>query len=507
MNINILEYLEKTASTFPEKIALIDGKQKISFKELRTFSKILSLDLIKLGFLNKPIAVLLPKSTKCVIADIAITYSGNMFMNLDIKTPVTRIGNILGNIQPIAIITNLSCQEIIPSQFAFIKQIIIEEIDFNLSNDSIFPENVSPRIIDTDPWCIINTSGSTGTPKGVVLNHKSYIDYTEWAINTFHFTEEDILGVLSPTIFDHYNYEICLMMAKGCTLVLLDNLMAPFPVKLLESLKENDVTYIFWVPSIMVNIANMDLLRKISLPSIRMVWFAGEVFPTRQFNYWKQNLSYATFVNLYGPVEASVDCTYYVVERDFNDDEPIPIGNPCRNTDILILNTADQLSGIYEEGELCIRGTSLAMGYYNNPDLTKASFIQNPFNKSYPEIIYRTGDIVYKNDRGEMVFKGRKDSLIKHMGYRIELNEIEHIIIDTLKLVDSGCVLYNKNKKEITLFYQSKNNPSISEMKKTISEILPKYMIPTRFHKLNVLPRTTSGKIDRLNLNNLINNE
>ena len=249
----------------------------------------------------------------------------------------------------------------------------------------------------------------------------------------------------------------------------------------------------------------MDLLRKIALPELRTVWFAGEVFPTKQFNYWKNCLPEVKFVNLYGPIEITLDCTYFIVEREIKEDEPIPIGFPCRNSDILILNDKNEIATLKEEGELCVRGTSLAMGYYNNPEKTSAAFVQNPLNNSYPEIIYRTGDIVFKNEIGEIIFKGRKDSMVKHMGYRIELGEIEHVIINSLKLVENGCIVYNHNKKEITLFYESQSNISIADMKKAISNVFPKYMIPTVFHQMDILPRNTNGKIDRLQLSQKIN--
>ena len=156
-----------------------------------------------------------------------------------------------------------------------------------------------------------------------------------------------------------------------------------------------------------------------------------------------------------------------------------------------------------EEGELCVRGTSLAMGYYNNPEKTAAAFVQNPLNKAYPEIIYRTGDIVLKNSLGEFVFKGRKDSLIKHLGYRIELGEIEHVVVNTLKLVKNACIVYQFEKKEIILFYESEHEIETSNFRKSLLTILPKYMLPTRFVKLTELPRNTNGKIDRLALKNL----
>ena len=147
------------------------------------------------------------------------------------------------------------------------------------------------------------------------------------------------------------------------------------------------------------------------------------------------------------------------------------------------------------------------MGYYRNPGKTSEAFVQNPLNSSYPEIIYRTGDIALKNERGEIIFKGRKDTLIKHMGYRIELSEIEHVIINTLKLVENGCVVYNFVNKEITLFYESKIELSVADFKKTISEVFPKYMVPTIYYKMNELPRNINGKIDRLLLNSMLNND
>jgi acyl-coenzyme A synthetase/AMP-(fatty) acid ligase len=210
----------------------------------------------------------------------------------------------------------------------------------------------------------------------------------------------------------------------------------------------------------------------------------------------------ATFVNLYGPTEITVDCTYYVVNRELRDDEPIPIGRACRNTDILILKADGQLAGKQEEGELCVRGSSLAMGYYNNPEKTAAAFVQNPFNTAYPERIYRTGDIVYVNERDEIIYKGRNDSLIKHMGKRIELGEIEHVIINTLHLVKNGCAVYDHNKKEIVFFYEAEEEIPVAQLRKQIGVALPKYMIPTRYVFMKEMPRNTNGKIDRLLLKN-----
>ncbi len=501
MKYNILDYFNETINSSGDKIAVIEGEKNISFCELNAKSKVLANILIdEVKNLNKPIAVYLPKSIESVIADIAITMSASVYMNLDIKSPVGRIKNVLDIISPSIVITNTLNFNTVREISGSCAIINIDEIDFNQPYNEFIIEKRLEIIIDADPLCIINTSGSTGTPKGVVLNHRSFIEFTEWSLKTFNFSDTEIIGSLSPLVFDIYSFELCLLMSKGSTLVLIPDSLAAFPIKILNILEEQKVTFIFWVPTIMVNISNMDLLSNIELSSLKLVWFAGEVFPTKQFNYWKKNLPNATFVNLYGPIEITLDCTYHIVNGELKEDEPLPIGIPCRNTDILILNDENKLVEKGEEGELCVRGTSLAMGYYNNSKKTSEVFVQNPLNSSYPELIYRTGDMVILNDNNEILFKGRKDSLIKHLGYRIELGEIEHTVVNKLKLAKNVCVVYQNEKKEITMYYESDVEIPKSEFRKSIGTLLPKYMIPTTYIRLDLLPRNTNGKIDRLYL-------
>ncbi len=502
MKINLIDFFEETVAKHPAKTAVVDQDRALTFEELKEKAKFLAGILAeKSGQVNRPIAVFLPKSVNAVLADLAITYTNNIFMNLDIKMPFERINNILDTIKPALIITNREQgQRLQGVDKDYLKIINIDELSFS-EIDIRSPSPARIKMVDTDPFCIINTSGSTGTPKGVVLNHRSFIDYTVWAVETFNFNGEETLGVLSPLVFDHYVYEICLMMTKGSTLILIPPSLSSFPIKILEILKRHQVNYIFWVPTIMVNIANMDLLSKIELPELKMVWFAGEVFPTKQFNYWRRQLPQATFVNLYGPTEITVDCTFYVVERHIADQEPIPIGRARRNCDVLVLNDQNQPITKGEEGELCVRGSSLAMGYYNNPDKTVMAFVQNPLNNSYPELVYRTGDIVTENDHGELVFKGRRDTMIKHLGYRIELSEIEHVIINHLSLVKNGCAVYQPQRQQIVFFYEGPRGMSAGDFRKAIGRSLPKYMVPSLYCHVKQLPRTSSGKIDRLSLN------
>jgi acyl-coenzyme A synthetase/AMP-(fatty) acid ligase len=187
------------------------------------------------------------------------------------------------------------------------------------------------------------------------------------------------------------------------------------------------------------------------------------------------------------------------VDREMADYEKLPIGFPCRNTDILILNEQNQPVQVDEPGELCVRGSSLAMGYWNNLERTAQAFVQNPLNPYYPELIYRTGDIVYRNARGEIMFIGRKDFQIKHLGYRIELGEIEHAVL-RVEGVRNACVVYQKEQKEITLFYESDQELSPAVIRERLGTFVPKYMFPTVFHRMEQLPRNPNGKIDRQNL-------
>ena len=501
MKVSLIELFEETVKKYPQKVAVIDKDREIVFSDLHRKSLQLASALMALGIgQNRPVGVFLDKSIESVYADLGILYAGDFYMNLDIKTPAERIRNILQLVEPAAIISTTrqikSIEGIIPSTM---KVILLDEAGGTADVDSADIIGRLSTIIDTDPSCIINTSGSTGTPKGVVLNHKSFFDFIDWAIDTFHFDDDLVMGSLSPIVFDIYSFELCMLMAKASTLVVLPAHLAAFPAKILEVLEQHKVNFLFWVPTIMVNIANMDLLSAFKLKSLRTVWFAGEVFPTKQFNYWHHHLSEVTFANLYGPIEITLDCTYYIINKEIPDEEPLPIGYPCRNTNILILDDEDHVvtePGV--EGELCVRGTSLAMGYYNNPEKTAVVFVQNPLNKAYPELIYRTGDIVCLNDEGLIVFKGRKDNIVKHMGYRTDLGEIEHVIINTLKLVKNGCIVYNQRDKQITLFYEAAEEIPVPEFRLQIGKVLPKYMIPTAFHHLEQLQRNANGKIDRL---------
>ena len=465
MQINVLEYLDRTAARFPEKPAVVDEQVTYTYAELAHRARATAAEIARrTNARNAPIAVRMPKSADAIATFFGILASGNFYVPLDVRSPEERTRKILENLEPALVLTEMPAGNV---------------------DDTTAPL-APPGTIDTDPAYVIYTSGSTGTPKGVVIPHRGIIDYIDWAATAFAIDEHDVIGSQSPLFFDNSTLDLYACIATGATLVVIPEALFTFPQRLVEFIASRKITFVFWVPSALVHVANTGVLANTPLPDLENVLFAGEVMPNRQLNIWRDHLPHARFANLYGPTEITVDCTYYVVDRAFRDDEPLPIGFPCRNTDVLII-----------DDELCVRGSSLALGYWNDPEKTAAAFAQNPLNPHYPERIYRTGDLVRLNEHGEIVFLGRKDSQIKHLGYRIELGEVE-LACGAVTGVRNACTLYDGN--EIWMIYEAASEIAPAAIRQDLARSLPKYMIPTKFRRIDELPKNANGKIDRLAL-------
>jgi amino acid adenylation domain-containing protein len=487
----------------------VDGERSWTFEELAASAQQCAAQIVReTPATNRPIAVYLPKSAQTIVADLAILYSGNCYTNLDVKSPPARTKAILANVAPQLVITSREYRDQMVALGVPDRHVLLldEALDRPVGEERAELACRRARAIDTDPVCIINTSGSTGIPKSVAMHHRSIIDFIDWVTDRFDFCETDSIGSLSPFYFDIFTLELFVSLLSGATLCLVPDGLSAFPLRLLQFLSEKRITFIFWVPSIMVQIANTGTLCQVDLACLKKVFFAGEVFPTKPFNDWRRHLPHALFVNLYGPIEITVDCTYFVVDREFDDSEPLPIGVPCRNTQILILKAENQLAGPNETGEICVRGSSLALGYWNNPERTAAAFVQNPLRTAYPEPIYRTGDLGFWNDRGEIMFVGRKDYQIKHLGYRIELGEIENAL-GCIEAINEACVLYHKEAQAITLFFTSHESLSPAQIRQQLAARLPKYMLPTVFRQLDEMPHNPNGKIDRQRLSDQLDQQ
>lgn len=500
MKIHSTNYLENTVSKFPNKIAIEDSEGEITFKKLQEKALKIAIAVNVISEMsNKPVGVLLPKSKESIVSFVGANYSGNFYIPLDIKSPNERLSKIINKLEANVIITNDEGEKKL-NELGYISNIVNyqEAISNDISKeevDEVYTKWATK--IDTDPIYSIFTSGSTGTPKGVLISHKGVIDYIEWAKVTYNITEKEVIGSQAPFYFDNSTLDVYLMLATGATLVIVPEEKYMFPLKLIEYINEKDINFVFWVPSVLVNVANFKALETLLPTSLKKILFAGEAMPNKHLNYWRKHYPEALYSNLYGPTEITVDCTYYIVDRPFKDDESLPIGKPCRNSGVLILNEKDELAKQGEIGELCVRGSSLAFGYYKDPEKTAEVFVQNPLNKEYPEIIYRTGDLVQLNEREEILFLGRKDSQIKHMGYRIELGEIENAILG-VDFVDNACVLYDDVKKQIVAFYigDGKHN----QIRRELMVTLPKYMVPTKWHQMDKFPLNANGKINRKEL-------
>lgn len=495
MQKSVIEYLVNSAVKHPQKIAVQDSTGSITFSELLRSAFVIA-DVIKVqGLWRSPIGVYIPKGCHMVQAFAGINMSGNFYVPLDTKSPDTRIQSILKVLESEAIITDKAHEQQV-RQMCDKVVFVIEDV---LENEPMTDADASQYLadqIDTDPVYAIFTSGSTGTPKGVVISHRGVIDYIDWAVGRFGFTSDAVIGNQAPFYFDNSTLDIYLMYATGATLDIIPEVHFTFPAQLVDYMNEHKISFVFWVPYALINVANYDVLKDQEMPYLKDIFFAGEVMPNKHLNYWRRYLPHCRYANLYGPTEITVDCTYYEVDREFADDEPLPIGKACRNSGVLILTDQKREAGVNEEGELCVRGSSLALGYYNDWEKTQQAFIQNPLNKHYPETIYCTGDIVYRNERGEIMYVGRKDSQIKHNGYRIELGEIENAILAS-KLVDNCCATYDFNNKKIVLFYQAEKEVSKGEFRKGVANRIPRYMIPTDYYREDALKQNGSGKIDR----------
>lgn len=326
---------------------------------------------------------------------------------------------------------------------------------FKAEENAAALDTVRAESIDTDPVYIVFTSGSTGVPKGVTGCHRALIDYANALCPVIGADEESVFAMQVPLYVDACMKELLSVIKCGSTACLMQQSMFMSPIKAVEFLNEHRVNTLCWVASALTIISGLGAFEDIKPLYMRTVCFGSEVFPVKQLRLWKEACPGARFINLYGPTEATGMSFYFVVDRELSDGEPIPAGRPFDNTGFMLLRDDDTQALPGETGEICIRGTALTHGYFDDPERTAAAFTQNPLNPHYPELIYRTGDLGRLNERGELVFVSRKDQQIKNMGHRIELGEIE-ACADGCEGVVRSCCLFDKQKGKIFMFYMAR---------------------------------------------------
>lgn len=493
MQRNILQYLEKTVGEFPTKLAYVSEEIELTFQQVYDHTRSIGTFLLKKGLTKEPVVVFMGKDPRTIESYMGTVYSGCYYVPIDEEMPKHRVELIFESLQPKAIICDKKTKDLV-HEFSFQGQIFEYETMIQEKVDDRLLLEIRKIQIDTDPIYIVFTSGSTGTPKGVIACHRSVIDYIDHLSQILEVDEHTVFGNQTPLYVDASLKEVYSTMKKGATTYLIPKSLFMFPIKLVEYLNQYKINTVCWVVSALTMISAFKTFDKIIPEYLHTIAFGSEVFPIKQFNLWRNVLPQSKFINLYGPTETTGMCCYYKVDREFTEEEVIPIGIPFENTHIMLLNDENKEALMGEVGELCVRGTSLTHGYYRNPEKTNESYVQNPLNPLYPELIYRTGDLAKKNERGELLFISRKDFQIKHMGHRIELGEIE-AVASRMDDIKAACCIFDDDKKKIVLYYVG--DTTKKEIIDFFKTMLPRYMIPNVLEAIDHMPLTTNGKVNR----------
>ena len=459
--ISVLDILEETAKRLPNKIFIQDETDELTYDQYRK-------EAIRIGYaihrkLNgvkkSPIILFMDKNCVSAVCLAGILYSGNFYIVMDTKTPIDRLKSTLKTLETAVIISSIKETSKLRKIGYEGDVIILEEIldSWGTIGDKEIGtiKAITRDIIDTDLMYVIFTSGSTGIPKGVAAMHRSVVDYIESSIDYIGIEEDDIIGNQGPFYTDIPLRDIFMAMKAGATTCITPQRFFMSPKKLLQYLDVHRVTKLMWVPTAYRLLYQFDALSKIRPSTIKKILFVGEPIPIPVFRYMRKYYPNADYRQLYGPSEITGVCTYYNISRDYSDGENIPIGWPFPNTGILLLDEKGAevpKTDTVSEGEICVYGTCLTAGYYNDPEKTSHVFIQNPTVKAYNSLIYKTGDIARYNEEGALVFVSRRDYQIKHGGRRIELGEIENAFL-MIKGVSAACCIHNREKDQLVIYY------------------------------------------------------
>ena len=494
---NVLSYLYETVEKGGDRPAFSDERETYSFRAMKDAAESVGSFLLHRGIDRRPVAVFMKKSVREIAAFFGVIAAGSFYVPLDEEMPAGRIQLILDNVQAPLVICDGDTLEKAREFDLHGGEAVLFDLCAAEVPDLPALQNARDRALDTDPIYIVFTSGSTGIPKGVAACHRSVIDYVEQLSEVLGFNENTVFGNQSPLYFDACLKELYPTLKFGAHTHLIPRRLFSTPAALVEYLNERRVNTVCWVVSALTMISAFDTFSVVKPEYLKTVAFGSEVFPVKQFLYWRRALPDAVFTNLYGPTEGTGMCCYYRVEREPTAEDPIPIGRPFPNREILLLDEEGKRVKDGETGEIYLRGNAVTLGYYNDPERTAAAFVQNPLQSAYPEILYRTGDLAYRNGRGELVYVSRRDHQIKHMGHRVELGEIE-VNVDLLPQVKLSAAIYDAEKKKIVLYYLG--DCAEKDLEALLKTRLPRYMMPGRIFRLEEMPFTANGKIDRLAL-------
>lgn len=550
---NVLEWLEATVEKYPDKPAFSDTESSITFAQVYDIARNTGAYLIdKLGVDRTPVAVFAGRKMVTPAYFLGVVYAGRPYAPIDASLPDKRIEKILENLCPRAIVADRESLEHVESivdelaksegfeqpqifvaedisRFEWIVgadgnckisestgdavTVCEEETDGNAAEnekdtdggvvavrveetDDKSPEKLAAvrrQMSMTDPLYIIYTSGSTGNPKGVMTSHLSLMTYINAYCDVMHIEGDDVLGNQSPLDYIAAIRDIYLPLKTGCSTAIIPKEYFMEPNALFDYMNEKKVSSVGWSVSAFTILTSLGAFEEVGLKSLRKICFSGSVMPCRVLRKWQENLPEAHFVNQYGPTEATASCTYYSVDHTVEEDEVLPIGQAYDNYRVFLIDEHGNEPAVGEQGEICVCGPILALGYYNDQKRTDAAFTLNPINKAYPERMYRTGDYGRLDEDGILHFCGRMDRQIKHMGHRVELDEVEHAA-NVVEGVAESCVIYNKAKEVLILFYTG--DCDRRSLALALRDELPGFMVPRKIKKLEQLPKLPNGKYD-----------
>lgn len=497
------QYAKKTALRYP------DGAE-VSFSELNTISTRLAVFLKKQGYCaGDVVAIFNEKSVLGYALLLACLKTGIIYTNLDAASPWLRIKKILSTCKPRAVFYDVNPGQVFPEivqEFSAINIHLLNESDINQTDTTTHEQQtINSAIHGSMPAYIMFTSGSTGFPKGAVMTHQNLLNFIEWGNQTFSVKPEDIFTNANPIYFDNSVFDFYVSIFNGATLVPLSHELVKNPKELVAAINESKCTIWFSVPSLLVYLLTTKTLSSDDFKSITRIAFGGEGFPKNKlrqlFNLYGHRV---TLYNVYGPTECTCICSSYIISQaDFQHmNELAPLGFMAPNFGYEILPLDEKNMNL---GELCLTGPCVGIGYYNDTERTNASFVQNP-KVGYRQTMYKTGDLVEKADNGHLHFKGRVDNQVKHMGYRIELEEVE-AAFSSLPYINEVGVVYEKLNADLgqikSFISLNDSQKQVSAIMNDIKMILPAYMLPRVIKVLPELPKNQNGKIDRKQLKEL----
>ena len=492
---NVLDWLDETAQRRPAAPAFRSQDQEVNYGELQKRSRQIGSFLAGKIPSQQGVLVFMEKGPLCLCAMMGIVRAGCFYTPIDPAMPKERMILILSVLQPACIVSSVKyadkARELAaagPLESTYGQEIqipvfTVEEMPGEICEDALAA--IRKKHLDHDLLYVLFTSGSTGLPKGVAITHRSVIDFIDWTTSALPVDEDCVFGNQAPLYFDNSVLDIYTSIRIGACVDFIPASLFSFPGKLVRYMLEQGINTVFWVPSALANLADSKALDQ-AVPALRNIFFCGEVMHCSTLNMWKRYLPDAVYVNMYGPTEITDVCAYYSIDREFADTDHLPIGYPCSNSWVGLI-----------DGEICVGGTCLSPGYYNAPERTAEVFVQNPLRPQIREIIYKTGDLGEYNDRGELMFLGRRDSQIKRKGYRIELGEVETALC-SIPEVHKGCVLFDAARDQIVSLYTGEITER--EVGRYLKKKLPKYMMPDVYVHADSLPETGNGKMDRVRI-------